>query len=388
MNQRRPRMRIFNSATQPEASTESWFSIKNVAADDPSQPVEVQLYGYVGSFNLSAVDFIRDLRAVDDGKRKIVVAVSSLGGDVFDGIAIHNTLRRMGDRVTARIDSVAGSIASVIVAGAHTVEMPSNTMMMIHNPIVDYTWGEADELRKTADLLDKVKDNLIACYRAKAPQIDAAELATMLDETTWLTAHEAVALGLADVITDTVPLKASAAMLAGLGRLKNAPPALLKALEQAPPKNEPPPADPPADPNPEPQNDPTPDPVALARLASRLCNEAGLSAVAVDSVVAVSALGSEPAIRAGVERAVAIRDLCKTAKLPELADSLMASGLDVEAARTRLFDKLVANAGEELDNTPPDPQDAPPKAQGPNARQIYANRQVSRVSASLKPQVR
>ncbi|MBI3143813.1 MAG: ATP-dependent Clp protease proteolytic subunit [Pseudogulbenkiania sp.] len=385
MNQRKPR--IFNSAPPPEAGADSWYRINNAAGDDASQPLEIELYDEIGGWGIRAVDFLRDLKAADDGQRDIIVAINSLGGDVFDGIAIHNTLRRLGNRVTVRIDSVAASIASVIAAGAHQVVMPENAMLMIHNPWT-VTWGEADDLRATADMMDKVRANLIACYRAKAPALEEAELIKMLDDTTWLTAQEAVALGLADVIADTVPLKASAAMRAGLGRLKNAPPALLKALEQAPPKNEPP-VDPPANPDPEPQNDPKPDPVALARLATRLCNEAGLSAVAVDSVVAASSLGSEPAVRAGVERAVTIRDLCKTAKLPELADSLMASGLDVEAARSRLFDKLVANAGDELDNTPPEPEAAPPKA-GPNPRQIYQNRQVSRMAAgsTMKPQAR
>ncbi|RKQ61380.1 ATP-dependent protease ClpP protease subunit [Vogesella indigofera] len=363
--------RIFNGPAPEPAASGNWYRISNAANLAADQSLEVELYDDIGVWGIRAADFIRDLKAADDGQRPIVIAISSLGGDVFDGLAIHNTLRRLGNRVTARIDSVAASIASIIAVGAHRVVMPANSMMMIHNPWT-FAMGEAEDLRATADMMDKVRDNLVGCYRAKAPALSADELVKMLDDTTWLTAQEALALGLVDEVTDLVPLKASANLRAGLGRLKNAPPALLQALDE--------PATPPADPAPAPAPDPAPlaaaDPVAMAKLAARLCNEASLPAVAVDSVITVSALASDSAIRSAVAQATEIRDLCKTAKLPDLANSLIASGLDVESARARLFDKMVAGAGEELDNLPPADDPSTPKNKGPSARDIYASRRA------------
>ncbi len=365
--------RIFNGPAPAPAASGSWYRISNAANLAADQALEVELYDDIGVWGIRAADFIRDLKAADDGQRPIVIAISSLGGDVFDGLAIHNTLRRLGNRVTARIDSVAASIASIIAVGAHRVVMPANSMMMIHNPWT-FAMGEAEDLRATADMMDKVRGNLVGCYRAKAPALSADELVKMLDDTTWLTAQEALALGLVDEVTDLVPLKASANLRAGLGRLKNAPPALLQALDE--------PATPPADPAPAPAPAPDPappaaaDPVAMAKLAARLCNEASLPAVAVDSVITVSALASDSAIRSAVAQATEIRDLCKTAKLPDLANSLIASGLDVESARARLFDKMVAGAGEELDNLPPADDPSTPKNKGPSARDIYASRRA------------
>lgn len=104
----------------------------------------------------------------------------------------------------------------------------------------------------------------------------------------------------------------------------------------------------------------------LARLASRLCAEAGLPASALDNVVQHSGLRDTAAVQGRVQQLIDIRDLCQLARLPELFDSLTASGLDTEAARARLFDRLVQQAGQELDNVPPETT-TPPANHGPSA---------------------
>lgn len=364
----RQRVAIFNSAppAQVLGAGGSWYRVSNAANLAAEEPLQVDLMDEIGGWGVQASDFLRDLRAADDGQRPVVVNIASTGGDVWQGIAISNALRRMGDRVTACITSVAASIASVVAVGTHRVVMPENAMMMIHNPWA-YVAGEADELREAADLLDKVKAALIATYRAKAPALTEDELAKMLSAETWLTAAEAHALGLVDEVQPLLPIKASARLYAQCGRFKAAPAALLAALQPA--------ADPAPAPAVDPVADPAPaaaDPVALARLAASLCADKQLPVQAVSTVLAAG-VKSEADIRAGVERAVTIRDLCVTAKLPELALSLLASGLDVEAARARLFDKMVANAGADLDNTPPAASTSAPRA-GLSVAAVYQKR--------------
>ncbi|MGC0151892.1 head maturation protease, ClpP-related [Chromobacterium vaccinii] len=358
--------RIVNMAT-PSAHPDGdgWYRISNQAAG-AGQALEVELYDQIGLWGIRAADFLRELKAVDDGQRPIVVGVNSIGGDVFDGLAVHNAFRRYGERLTVRIDGVAASIAGVIAVGAHRVEMPANAMMMIHNPGIDYASGEADDLRTLADMMDKAKASLIAAYRAKAPSLTEDELSRMMNETTWLTAQEALALGLVDEVTDSVKLTASAGQRASIGRMRNAPSALLASLkDEAPPQA---PAVLPAPPT---------DAVELVNLLARLCLEAKLPTEAVAAVASASRMANEADIRRGVEQAVAVRNLCQTAKLPELANSLIASGLSTEAARARLFDTLVASAGEALDNVVPEAS-TPPVAvnRGPSASQIYARRQA------------
>lgn len=353
---------LWNMAATPEAAAADgqWYRLRNQSG----QPLEIELYDGIGNWGIRAADFIRELKAADDGQRDIIVAINSLGGDVFDGIAIHNTLRRLGNRVTVRIDSVAASIASVIAAGGAKVVMPANAMLMLHNPWT-IAGGEAEELRQVADMMDKSKSSLIACYQAKAATLDSATLSRMMDDTTWLNAQEALALGLVDEVREAVPLQASASLLAGLARLKNAPAHWLAAMHT--PLTAPPPPAPPEPP-------PVADAAELARLASRLCAEAGLPASALDNVVQLSGLRDAAAVQGRVQQLIDIRDLCQLARLPELFDSLTASGLDTEAARARLFDRLVQQAGQELDNVPPETTN-PPANHGPSARSIYARRQ-------------
>ena len=74
---------------------------------------------------ITANQFIQDLKAVDDGSSPVLVAFNSIGGDLFDGLAIHNVLNRLGERCTARIDALAASAASVATCGAHRLEMAS-----------------------------------------------------------------------------------------------------------------------------------------------------------------------------------------------------------------------------------------------------------------------
>ena len=362
-------IRLFNKVGDPAAAADSsWFRIRNAAPDDPVAPIEIDLYGEIGGFGISAADFIRDLRAADDGARPVMISISSNGGDVFEGIAIHNALRRLGDRCTARIDAVAASIASVVAVGAHRLVMPDNAMLMIHNP-----WGgavgEADDMRQAADLMDKAKDLLIACYRAKAPALTVDELSALMSDTTWLSAAEAAAMGLVDEVISGVQIQASARLYAALGHCKGVPATLLAALRPADP--------PPADKDTPPVAERGGLTLTLAGLAASLCREAGLSVVAVERVTQASALRDEAAVRAAVQSAVAIRDLAKVAKLEAMTDQLLMAGLDVDAARARLFDRVVQRAGDEIDaHIRDEPQETRPAAKGPNAAKLYASRRA------------
>lgn len=149
--------------------------------------------------------------ALDDlgNVNQINLYTNSPGGSVFEGIAIKSMLERHKANVTAFVDGVAASIASVIVMGADKVIMPSDTLMMIHN-----AWsvaiGSADELRKQADDLDKISESAVKSYLNKAgDKLNEDELRKMLNDETWLSADEAVKYGLADEITEPKQIAAS-----------------------------------------------------------------------------------------------------------------------------------------------------------------------------------
>ena len=365
-------LRIFNKAGDPPApQNKHWYSLK-ASGEAETRSIEVYVYGEIGTWGITANQFVRDLAALDDGVSPIVVAFNSIGGDLFDGLAIHNALSRLGERCTGRVDALAASAASVAVCGAHKVVIASNAMLMIHNPWT-YASGDAEDLRKVATALDQAMEAIIAAYKAKAPNIDEVELRRLVNAETWLTASEAVALGLADEVGEGVTVKACLGQGGALQRYQHAPQALLAQLEE-PPEPEPTPEPTP----PEPEKPPIVDSAKLALLITQSCNTAGISNL-IESLISTTQLADEATVNAALTNAKAVRDLCVAARLPEFTQQFVAAGLSAEAVRGRLFDKLVSGGGFEIDNSLPISDDPAPKTQAkqPDTNAIYAARRAA-----------
>lgn len=354
----------------PEAApTRSWYRIQAKSDADQPKSIEVLIYDEIGLWGISAARFIDELKAMDDGQVAITIAINSPGGDVFDGFAIHNALLRLGARCTVRIDGLAASAASVIACGGHQVVMAANAMLMIHNPWT-FTYGSAQDLRKTADMMDKARDGILAAYRRKAPAIEDATLIQMLDEETWLSADEALALGLVDVIGEAVALQACRGTTNVLARFKHPPEALLATSAELIPKAELIPEEPAQ------ARGPQSDPTRLARNAARFsqaCLACGLAEF-TEELLMNTPLEDDGAVSAQIERLQAIRTLCASARLPELAADYARSGLSVEAVRARLFDRLLAAQGAVIDNKEPPITPEAQAAASPNTSAIYAAR--------------
>ena len=138
-------------------------------------------------------DAIKNFLSQAEGK-DLNVYVNSGGGSVFAGMAIYNMIKRHGEKnkVKVYVDGLAGSIASVIAfAGTEPPEIPSNAFLMIHKP-----WGaisgNADEMRKMADDLDKIQTGIMNVYEdhlAEGVTIDQME--ALVNAETWLDGKEA-----------------------------------------------------------------------------------------------------------------------------------------------------------------------------------------------------
>lgn len=363
MNQQRQPPRILNKgpgAAGPQ--DQHWYRIQ-AAGEGDQRNLIIEIYGDIGFWGITAADFIRDLKAQDDGASAITVAINSPGGDLFDGIAIHNALQRLGERVTARIDGACYSAASVIASGAQRVTMADNALFMIHNPWT-YAAGDSEELRKVADLMDQAFEGIVASYKHRPLTIDDAELRRLIAAETWLTAAEAKELGFVDEVTSGSSVKASFGQNRLLNRYLHAPQELLAQQDAPPPEPEP---APPSDPAPE------PDASALAAELAAECQKAGIADL-TEALIKASGLKSRDAVQTELTRAKAVRELCIAARLPELAGTLIRDGLDADGARARLFDKLVGNGFGEIDNTPPAPEPQPTGAKAVDPGEIYARR--------------
>lgn len=374
---KKTRPRVYNRAGERvPVQDKTWYAV-HASGEATERVIEVFVYGEIGGWGITANQFVQDLRAMDDGVSPVIAAFNSIGGDLFDGLAMHNALSRLGERCTGRVDALAASAASVAVCGAHRVVIASNAMLMIHNPWT-YAAGDAEDFRKVADVLDQTMEAIIAAYKAKAPDIDEVELRRLVANETWLTANEAVALGLADEVGDGVAVKACVGQGAVLQRYQHAPAELLAQLD------EPPESDPDLEPDEPPPTPPVVDSAKLALMITQRCAESGISNL-IEPLLSSTKLESEAIVQAGLTRAKAVNDLCVAARLPEFSIEFVAAGLDVAAVRARLFDKIVGSGkGFEIDNSLPLDDDPALKVQAKKIDQpsIWSARQAAQTGKS------
>lgn len=158
---------------------------------------EILMYGTVG-WEITAAETIAKLA---DMTGDVTVRINSYGGDSFEGVAVKNALRAHAGHVTAVVDGVAASAASVIaVCGADRVVMRPGAELMIHDAWT-FTDGNAADLTKVAADLERTSQAMAEMYAEKAGG-DAERWRDMMRAETWFSAQEAVDAGLADAVED------------------------------------------------------------------------------------------------------------------------------------------------------------------------------------------
>jgi ATP-dependent Clp endopeptidase proteolytic subunit ClpP len=163
---------------------------------------EIRLYDVIDSFwGISAKQIAQDLAAAGDVKT-ITVRINSPGGSVWDGLAIYNQLKSHAAKKRVIVDGLAASMASIVAMCGDEIEMPANAFMMIHNP-ADIVAGDADDMRKTAELLDQVKAQLAGIYAARCGQSVEA-VAKLMDDETWMSGVDCFDGGFCTKVVDAL----------------------------------------------------------------------------------------------------------------------------------------------------------------------------------------
>jgi len=179
----------------------NWYNIK---AEASSKSADVYIFDEIGTFGLTAQSFIEEIKSYKDTPMSL--HINCVGGDVFEGMAIYNVLKKRTARTTVYIEGIAASMGSVIALAGDDVVMAENSLFMIHN-----AWGgamgEATEIRKTAALLDKISGEIADIYTKKT-NLPYNRVKEMMDEETWLSADEAFNLGFIDSISDAIKVAA------------------------------------------------------------------------------------------------------------------------------------------------------------------------------------
>lgn len=190
------RGRAMRPALNAPGADDGWYRITNTLDEAGSPTAAVHIYGDIGSWGITAASFVEELKAVDAAE--IHLYINSPGGEVFDGLAIHNALRSHRARVMVQVDSLAASIASVIAMAGDRIVMSPHSQLMIHDAS-GVSCGNPEELREYADFLDRQSDNIAAVYAERAGGTVKQWRGRMRAET-WYFADEAVEAGLADEV--------------------------------------------------------------------------------------------------------------------------------------------------------------------------------------------
>lgn len=178
----------------------------NFSASAENENVKIIIYGDIGESwwddsSTSAKDIEKALNEIDSDV--IHVHINSYGGDVFDGIAIHNQLKNHSAKIIVHIDGVAASAASLIAMAGDEVIMNTGSMLMIHEAST-WCWGTKSDLQKTMNALEGIDKSIADIYmlRFKGEKEDVEKL---IVAETWFTSDEAVELGFADKVgTDEI----------------------------------------------------------------------------------------------------------------------------------------------------------------------------------------
>lgn len=171
--------------------------------NDGDEPAVVMLYDTIGGDpwggrGVTAADF---KKVLDEVKGKdLDLRLNSKGGDVHEGLAIKHMLDQWPGKVTCTIDGVAASTASWIPMGCDEVRASKNSQIFIHDAMA-FGMGNAEDLRKTADNLDKTSDQIAGMYAEKTGK-GVRTMRQMMRDETLLTGEEAEELGLVDTLTD------------------------------------------------------------------------------------------------------------------------------------------------------------------------------------------
>jgi ATP-dependent protease ClpP protease subunit len=174
--------------------------INNLRIENKDTESDMYLYDVIDdNFGISAIAFNKELVALKG--KKVNLRINSPGGDVFAGRAMATAIMNHGN-VTAYIDGLAASAATYVALSAKEVHISDGAMFMLHNAWA-FSIGNKNDLRNTADLLEKIDGTIVNDYKKKTG-LDEKEIVAMMDAETWLTAQEALDKGFVDYIFEGV----------------------------------------------------------------------------------------------------------------------------------------------------------------------------------------
>jgi ATP-dependent Clp protease protease subunit len=177
------------------------YKFKNVTDKEATLHIEGEIVyeSFWESFGADVIEtaatiFVAELKK-HDGK-KLTIYIDSPGGDILAASKIYTALIERKGQTVVKIDGLCASAASTIAMAGSTLLMSPTALMMIHNPST-VAWGEAKDMRHTADVLDEAKQTAINAYEQKT-KLPRDKIARLMDKETWMSSKTAIDYGFAD----------------------------------------------------------------------------------------------------------------------------------------------------------------------------------------------
>ena len=196
MKEQPPYWQMKGGGLNPAKSEKPWYNIITNAA---ARHAEIYLYGVIGGYYANVQQFLADLQnagAVD----KITVYLNTVGGSFYDGLPIYNTLKQHKAHVTVKVMGYALSMGSVIMLAGDKVQAAENSLIMIHRA-QGCVCGDADDMTHSSQILLKHEQAVLPEYMRRMGKSEQ-EIMGLLKAETWYNAHEALAAGLVDEVTE------------------------------------------------------------------------------------------------------------------------------------------------------------------------------------------
>lgn len=209
----------------PMPVARSWYAINRFTNKAGDSEAEIKIYEDIGLRGITAKQFADDLEKIE--AKTISVRLNTYGGETFDGIAIYNALRAHPAEIIVHVDGIAASAGSIIAMSGDEIRMADNAFMMIHEARGG-AFGEADDMRKYGDMLDKLNDSVAITYQSRAGKTRKYWREKMAEET-WYTAEEAKEAGLTDKIDDRESQAENRFDFRCYNQVRHVPEAVLKA---------------------------------------------------------------------------------------------------------------------------------------------------------------
>lgn len=159
---------------------------------------DLKIYDYIGKYDFGTNELEEELNKAKG--KPLNVYINSYGGEVFEGFAIYNILKRYEGYKTITVDGIAASIASVIALSGDKLRMNKASMFMIHNAS-SWAYGTADEMDKVVQSLRQINSVIRGIYLEKV-NVSEEQLTEMMNAEKYLTAQECLDYGFADEIID------------------------------------------------------------------------------------------------------------------------------------------------------------------------------------------